>query len=672
MVSAQDVRTVLVVGAGTMGHGIAEVAAIAGYKVYVADINDEILRSALEKIRWSLSKLAEKGQIRESVDAVMSRISTLVSVKPDGSFSDELARAASEADMVIEAIPEKLEMKQALFRFIDQHRKGRIIMATNTSSLPITEIAAATTAPELVVGMHFFNPPPLMPLVEVIRGERTADEVVQAVVETAKRMGKQPVLVNKDVPGFIVNRVLARFMNTACWLVAKGKATIQEVDATVRYTLGLPMGAFELADYSGIDVFYLIAVAMSQRGFKQTPCPLIEQMYKANRLGMKTGIGFYQYPKPGAYARPEIPRDLAGKVDPALLLAPAVNEAAWLLSNGVATRDDIDKAVKLGLGWPKGVLEFADQYGIDSVVKALEQLKQDIGPEYEPEPLLRQMVSQGTTGIKAGKGFYEYAKYEEVVKKTIIVRYEKPIAWIILNRPNKLNTITPEMIAELSQTLDELEENADVRVIILTGAGRAFSAGADVTAFAGITPIKATIFSRKFQELTLKMQYYTKPIIVAINGYALGGGLEISMSGDIRIASETAMLGQPEINLGFIPGAGGTQRLPRLVGRGRAKSLIFTGDMISAKDAMNMGLVDMVVPPERLEQEARNLALKLAEKPPLALLAAKLAVEMGLESNIWAGLSLEAGLFGLLFSTQDVIEGVSAFLEKRKPSFKGQ
>jgi 3-hydroxyacyl-CoA dehydrogenase len=313
MVSAQDVRTVLVVGAGTMGHGIAEVAAIAGYKVYVADINDEILRSALEKIRWSLSKLAEKGQIRESVDAVMSRISTLVSVKPDGSFSDELARAASEADMVIEAIPEKLEMKQALFRFIDQHRKGRIIMATNTSSLPITEIAAATTAPELVVGMHFFNPPPLVPLVEVIRGERTADEVVQAVVETAKRMGKQPVLVNKDVPGFIVNRVLARFMNTACWLVAKGKATIQEVDATVRYTLGLPMGAFELADYSGIDVFYLIAVAMSQRGFKQTPCPLIEQMYKANRLGMKTGIGFYQYPKPGAYARPEIPRDLAAR-----------------------------------------------------------------------------------------------------------------------------------------------------------------------------------------------------------------------------------------------------------------------------------------------------------------------------------------------------------------------
>ncbi len=672
MVSAQDVRVILVVGAGTMGHGIAEVAAIAGYKVYLADVSQDILNNALEKIRWSLSKLAEKGQLRESVDTVMSRISTVVNVRPGGSYTEEFAKVVSETDLVVEAVVERLDVKQSLFRFIDQHRKGRIIMATNTSSLPITEIASATTAPELVVGMHFFNPPPLMPLVEVIRGEKTSDEVVQAVVEISKRLGKQPVVVNKDVPGFIVNRVLARFMNTACWLVAKGKATTLEVDSAIRYKLGLPMGAFELADYSGIDVFYLIAVAMIQRGFRQTPCPLYEEMYKANRLGMKTGRGFYEYPKPGVYARPEIPKELAEKVDPVLLLAPAVNEAAWLLENNIATREDIDKAVRLGLGWPKGVFEFADQYGIDAVVRALEQLRQDIGPEYEPVNTLRQMVSQGRLGVKTGRGFYEYAKYEEVVKGTLIVRYEKPIAWIILNRPNRLNAISPDTIRELGQTLDELEENPDVRVVILTGSGRAFSAGADVTAFAGITPFQAAVFSRKFQELTLKMQYYTKPIIVAINGYALGGGLEIAMSGDIRIASETAMLGQPEINLGFIPGAGGTQRLPRLVGRGRAKALIFTGDMISARDAASMGLVDVVVPPERLEQEARALAMKLAEKPPLALLAAKLAVETGLESNIWAGLSLESGLFGLLFSTEDVMEGVSAFLEKRKPSFKGK
>ncbi len=672
MVSANDVKSVLVVGAGTMGHGIAEVFAIAGYRVYLADINQQILNSALDKIRWSLSKLAEKGQLKESVDSIMSRITTVVNVDSKGSYTDEFANAIKSVDMVVEAATERLDIKQSLFKFIDQNRKGPIIMATNTSSLPITEIGAVTSAPELIIGMHFFNPPPLMPLVEVIKGERTSDDVVSAVVEISKRLGKQPVVVNKDVPGFIVNRILARFLNTACWLVAKGRNTVLEVDSAVRYSLGFPMGAFELADYSGIDVFYLIAVAMTQRGFKQTSCPLFEQMYKANTLGMKTGKGFYEYPKPGAYVRPQIPKDLANRVDPVTLIAGAVNEAAWLLENGIATKEDIDKAVKLGLGWPKGVFEYADEFGIDSIVNALRQLKNDIGPEYEPEPLLVQMVSQGSLGMKTGKGFYEYTKAEEIVKGTLIVRLEKPIAWIVLNRPNKLNAINMDMIKELSQTLDELEENPDVRVIVITGSGRAFSAGADITGFAGITPMQAAIFSRRFQELTLKMQFLTKPIIVAINGYALGGGLEIAMSGDIRVASETAMLGQPEINLGFIPGAGGTQRLPRLVGRSAAKLAIFAGDMISAKDAKDLGLVDLVVPPERLEQETRSLALKLAEKPPLALMAAKLAVETGLESNIWAGLSLESSLFGLLFSTKDVVEGVSAFLEKRKPSFKGE
>ncbi len=228
------------------------------------------------------------------------------------------------------------------------------------------------------------------------------------------------------------------------------------------------------------------------------------------------------------------------------------------------------------------------------------------------------------------------------------------------------------MLKELNTILDEIEEDERIRVIILTGSGRAFSAGADVTGFMGVTPVKAAIFSRKFQEILSKIEYYTKPVIIAINGYALGGGLEMAMSGDIRIASETAQLGQPEINLGFIPGAGGTQRLSRLTGSSKAKEIIFTGDMISANEALKIGLVNNVVPPEKLEEETRRLALKLAEKPPLALMAAKYAINFGLESNIWTGLAYEASLFGLLFSTDDVVEGVSAFLEKRKPKFKGK
>ncbi len=661
--SVERIKKIAVIGAGTMGHGIAEVAALSGYDVWIVDVAEEFLKNAMEKIKWSVGKLYEKGQIKESVETIISR------VHPTLSFDEALV----DADFIIEAVPEKIELKKEIFSKLDEKSPKHAILATNTSSLPISEIAEATKRAEKVIGMHFFNPPVLMPLVEVIKGDKTSEETVNVTYELAKKFGKQAVLVNKDVPGFIVNRILFRIFNVACWIVESKKADILEVDATARYKLGFPMGVFELADYSGIDVGYLVSKAMSERGYSAHPCVLFEEKYRANELGMKTGKGFYSYPAPGKYSRPEIPKEKAEKLDPLLIIAPAINEAAWLLREGVASRDDIDKACKLGLGYPKGVLEYADEYGIDNVVKALEYLRDSSGWfGYSPDPLLLQMVKEGKLGRKSGRGFYEYGLVEEKKLSTLILKLEPPLVWIVLNRPERLNAINIEMLKELSNTLDELEEDERARVVILTGSGRAFSAGADVTAFTTITPFKAAIYSRKFQEVLNKIEYYTKPVIVAINGFALGGGLEMAMSGDIRIASETAQLGQPEINLGLMPGAGGTQRLSRLVGSSRAKEIIFTGDMISAKEALEIGLVNKVVAPEKLEEEARRIALKIAEKPPLALLAAKHAVNVGLESNIWAGLAYESSLFGLLFSTEDFIEGVSSFLEKRKPKFKGK
>jgi len=661
--SVENIKKIAVIGAGTMGHGIAEVAAIAGYEVWVHDIAEEFLKNAIEKIKWSLSKLSSKGQLREDVETIMSRIHT----------SLDFEKVVSGADFVIEAVPEKIDLKKEIFAKLDKYTPSHAILATNTSSLPITEIASATERPDKVVGMHFFNPPPLMPLVEVIKGEKTSDLTVRVTFELAKKFGKQPIIVNKDIPGFIVNRILMRFVLTACWMVAKGKASIVEVDSAVRYKLGFPMGPFELLDYTGIDIIYFVGKAIVERGVVAHPCPLLEEKFKANELGLKTGKGFYEYPAPGKYTKPNIPKDAGEKIDELELIAPAINEAAYLLREEISSKEDIDKAVVLGLGYPKGIFRYADDYGIDKVVETLNKLYEEYKwEEYKPDPLLVEMVEKGKLGRKTGEGFYVYPKIEEKQLKNLIIRYEPPIGWVVLNRPKRLNALSSELLKELSNVLDELEEDDRIRIVVITGSGRAFSAGADVTEFSGISPFKAAIYSRRFHEITNKIEYFVKPIIMMINGYALGGGLELAMSGDFRFASELAMLGQPEINLGIIPGGGGTQRLPRVVGVPKAKELIYTGDMIPASEALKMGLVDRVYPPEKLEDEVRKFALKLAEKPPLALLAAKYSIQLGKETDIWHGQSIESTYFGLTFSTEDFIEGVTAFLEKRKPKFKGK
>ncbi|ADX84401.1 3-hydroxyacyl-CoA dehydrogenase/enoyl-CoA hydratase family protein [Saccharolobus islandicus] len=660
----EDIKKVLVVGAGTMGHGIAEIAAISGYKVYLSDISQDILNSALERIRWSLSKLQERGQIKESIDTIMSRITTIVG----------LDKTVSDADFSIEASTERMDIKRQVFSKLDELLPSHAILATNTSSLPITKIAEATKRPDKVVGMHFFNPPVLMQLVEVMKGDKTSDETAKITYDLAKRFGKQPIMINKDVPGYVVNRILGQINIASCILVEKKVADYREVDAVARYKLGFPMGVYELIDYTGVDVAYYVSKSREELGIRDDIpiCSLIEQKFKNNELGVKTGKGFYTYPGPGKYVKPELPKELADKLNPVLILAGAVNEAARLLREGIASRDDIDLGVRLGLGLPKGIFQYADELGIDSVVKALEDLKALSGYSvFSPDPLLTQMVGENKLGIKSGSGFYTYGKVEEKKLNTLIIRIEPPLAWIILNRPERLNALNPELVSELDKSLDELEGRSDVRVVIITGNGRAFSAGADVSSFITLRPIDV-IRLRTLRNVVNKIALYTKPIIAGINGFALGGGLELAMACDIRIASEVAQLGQPEINIGIIPGAGGTQRLPRLVGKGKAKLMIYTGDMVSAEDAYKMGLVDLVAPANRFEEEVRRVALKIAEKSPISLLAAKLAIELGYESNIWTGQTLESTLFGLLFTTKDVEEGVKAFLEKRKPQFKGE
>jgi len=253
--------------------------------------------------------------------------------------------------------------------------------------------------------------------------------------------------------------------------------------------------------------------------------------------------------------------------------------------------------------------------------------------------------------------------------------YEKAdgVATISINRPQALNALNEATLLELSHRLSDAEQDADIKVVVITGAGdRAFCAGADLNVMKTATPYKGMHLSLIGQKVTMEVEEATKPVIAAINGYALGGGLELAMACDIRIASAKAKLGQPEVNVGLIPGWGGTQRLPRLVGKGIAKEMIFTGENIDAKRAEHLGLVNMVVPPEELKTAVKEMASKLMSKPPIGLELAKHLINNSTEVDLKSGLRNEAVAFGVLASTEDFKEGVNAFLEKRKPQYKGK
>ncbi|MCF8885022.1 MAG: enoyl-CoA hydratase/isomerase family protein [Nitrososphaerota archaeon] len=256
--------------------------------------------------------------------------------------------------------------------------------------------------------------------------------------------------------------------------------------------------------------------------------------------------------------------------------------------------------------------------------------------------------------------------------ETIKIEREENIAWIILNRPHRLNALNDVMMEELADALITVEKDPGVRCVVITGEGdRAFSAGADITAFPKVTPVLAEEFSRKGQKVFTMIEEMSKPVIAAINGYALGGGLELALACDFRIASEHAELGSPEINLGIIPGWGGTQRLVRIVGLRNAKRLVMLGERIKADEALQIGLVDKVVPFEKLREEAKALAKKFAEGPPIALKYAKYALNFGTQVPLEVGLRLESSLMALLFSTNDVKRGIEAFMSRSKPEFKG-
>src|SRR2546428_87552 len=541
---------IAVIGAGEMGHGIAELAALHGHEVRMRDIKPEYIDRGMERIRWSLDKLVGKNQLkREQADEALARIHGTLDVR----------EACREADIAIEAVFEDPELKKKVYLELDQAAQEKTIFAPTTPALPITGMAGATKRPQKVVGMHFFNPPMLMQLVEVIRADTTSDATLQAAVDLATSFGKTVVVVKKDVPGFITTRVLGPYFEEA---------------ARIHETEGVPI---------------------------QT----------------------------------------------------------------------IDEAMRLGTAFPKGPLATADDLGIDVVVAALKTRKGQ-----KPARLLSEMVARGDIGVKSGKGFYDHRSGGRTTTyETLLVTRDAAthVATVTINRGDRLNTLTPQVFEELEVALAALETDDDVRCLVLTGAGdRSFSAGADLTSFGDITKaLKVWRFSLRSEEIMSRLANFPKATIAAINGHCFGGGLELALACDFRVAASRAKLGQTEVNLGLVPGAGGTQRLVRVLGQAKAKELVFLGSRLTAEEAAAIGLVTKAVTNEAFAAEVRSFAEKLAKQAPIAVRLAKALLNRS-DMPIDAALEMEAMAFGLVSSTEDIYEGLQAFTEKREPRFKGE
>ena len=357
-----DIETTAVIGAGEMGRGIAAVAALAGYEAMICDVDPDQLDAAREHVEWSYGKSVERGAIGESdAEAALDRIETMT----------DLPEAVSEADFITEAAVEQQAVKEDIFSDLDDHAPGEAILATNTSGLNITRLAEATDRPGRVVGTHWFNPPMLMDLVEVIETEHIDDGVADTCEDLVGSFGKTPIRCRRDIPSFIVNRLMRPYGESAAWLVYYEEAEIEAIDSAMKYKEGFPMGPFELADFTG-------GIQIRVEGeedhleddrplsYDTQVCPLLHDLYEQGRYGRKAGAGYYDYSEQD---EPEIPEGAGADFDTLWVWAPTINEAAKMVQYDVASAEDVDTGARLGGNWPVGPLAKADEIGAEAVVR---------------------------------------------------------------------------------------------------------------------------------------------------------------------------------------------------------------------------------------------------------------------------------------------------------------
>jgi enoyl-CoA hydratase/3-hydroxyacyl-CoA dehydrogenase len=661
-----------VVGAGTMGGQIAQTIAAAGIPVVLKDIDEALVQAGLEEAgnvtRGQVGKLAEKGKISAEqadaqIEAILGRIHGTTSYEGFG-----------DVDFVLEAVPERMEIKQAVFAELDGATPGHAILASNTSSLSITEIGEATLRPDKVVGFHYFYPASIMPLIEIVEGEETSAETLAAAITFAQAIRKQPITC-AEVPGFVVNRILNSGISEV-WRAQEQKGlSIKMIDEGVGAAGVVPVGPYYLVNLLGLDtVLHVAEHLVESYGEERFYVPKgMQKLVSEGKLGAKTGgDGFYDPQGEPNIAGDEQP-DVEQLVE--LLSLKSFLEACLVLEEGVASHRDIDFGMMAGAGFDRrrGLLPpfmKADSEGLDTVLERMENAQESHGERFTPPTILRRLVAQGRLGQKSGQGFYPYPQ-PDAEQPAEVVKLESAgdgvaIAWLA---NGQMNSISPQVAGDLAKLWSKVRESGVRALVIASSNPFLFSAGADIKAFTTMDASAGEKLINETHALFKELGSGSIATIAAVNGLAFGGGCELAMACDVRIAARSAIFGQPEIKLGIIPGFGGTQRLPRLVGANKALEMNLLGDPILADEAFELGLVNRLVEDHELLDTALQWARKLAGQAPLAVEQIKRVSAAG---DLDEGIEAEKRAFATVFASADAREGIAAFLGKRAPRFTGE
>jgi enoyl-CoA hydratase/3-hydroxyacyl-CoA dehydrogenase len=660
-----------VVGAGTMGGQIAQTIAVAGIPVVLKDIDEQLVQAGLEEARnvtkGQLDRLVQRDkltaeQAQAQLEEVLARISGTISYEGFGAV-----------DFVVEAVPERIEIKRDVFAQLDAAVPGHAILASNTSSLSITEIADATLRPDKVIGFHYFYPASIMPLIEIVEGEETSAETTSAAVMFAQAIRKQPITCG-EVPGFVVNRILNSGISEVWREQERNRLSIKAIDEGVGSAGVVPVGPYRLVDLLGLDTVLHVAEHLQRSYGERFYVPKgMQKLVSEGKLGAKTGgEGFYD-PDGGANVHGDADPDVAELVE--LLSLKTLIEACLVLEEGVATHRDIDFGLMAGAGLDprRGLLPpfmKADSEGLDTILERMESARERYGERFAAPTILRRLVAQGRLGQSSGQGFYPYPQLDseqpgEAVK--LETREDGvAIAWLA---HGQMNSISPQVVEDLAKAWSKVKD-AGVRALVIASSNPfLFSAGADIKAFTTLDQASGEQLLGSAHALFEELGAGGVATIAAVNGLAFGGGCELAMACDVRVAARAALFGQPEIKLGIIPGFGGTQRLPRLVGASKALEMNLIGDPILAEEAFELGLVNRVVEDHELLDTALAWARRLAGQAPLALAQIKRVSDAG---DLSQGLAAERQAFASVFTSADAQEGIAAFLAKRAPRFQGR